>query len=219
MMTAWRCHSPFRARRVKPTLPSRTSWSVGVAMYCARNAEQARKDAETRTALLAGLERKLAQGDKALVGNAGYRRFLADPAGRVHHRCGQSRGRCAFRWAVRVAHQYQADCPASGAALPQFAGRGTGLSRRQDVAGDTTNLPPHRCCHPRPHLLHVPRLGAAQGTDGPAASPAATPCQNGNRSSTISPTSARSRSSRTGAGRCCAPPQGPSSTRFAGPSA
>ena len=47
----------------------------------ARNPEQARKDAETRTALLAGLERKLAQGDKALVGNVGYRRFLADPAG------------------------------------------------------------------------------------------------------------------------------------------
>jgi transposase len=47
----------------------------------ARNPEQARKDAETRNALLAGLERKLAQGDKALVGNAGYRRFLADPAG------------------------------------------------------------------------------------------------------------------------------------------
>jgi hypothetical protein len=46
-----------------------------------RNEDQARKDAETRTALLAGLERKLTQGDKALVGNAGYRRFLADPAG------------------------------------------------------------------------------------------------------------------------------------------
>ena len=46
-----------------------------------RNPEQARKDAETRTALLAGLERKLTQGDKALVGNAGYRRFLAEPTG------------------------------------------------------------------------------------------------------------------------------------------
>ncbi len=32
-------------------------------------------------ALLAGLERKLTQGDKAPVGNAGYRRFLADPKG------------------------------------------------------------------------------------------------------------------------------------------
>jgi hypothetical protein len=46
-----------------------------------RNEEQACKDAETRTALLASLERKLTQGDKALVGNAGYRRFLADPKG------------------------------------------------------------------------------------------------------------------------------------------
>jgi hypothetical protein len=46
-----------------------------------RNEEQARKDAEARAALLVGLERKLAQGDKALVGNGGYRRFLADPAG------------------------------------------------------------------------------------------------------------------------------------------
>ena len=47
-----------------------------------RNEEEARKDAETRTALIAGLERKLAQGDKALVANAGYRRFLTAPTGK-----------------------------------------------------------------------------------------------------------------------------------------
>ena len=46
-----------------------------------RNEEQARKDAETRATLLAGLQRKLAHGDKALVGNTGYRRFLAAPDG------------------------------------------------------------------------------------------------------------------------------------------
>lgn len=46
-----------------------------------RNEEQAIQDAETRAAVLAGLQRKLAQGDKALVGNAGYRRFLAAPDG------------------------------------------------------------------------------------------------------------------------------------------
>src|SRR4051812_32154828 len=46
-----------------------------------RNEEKARKDAEARATLLTGLARKLAQGDKALVGNAGYRRFLADPKG------------------------------------------------------------------------------------------------------------------------------------------
>ena len=46
-----------------------------------RNEEEARKDAETRTALIASLQRKLAQGDKALVANAGYRRFLSAPTG------------------------------------------------------------------------------------------------------------------------------------------
>jgi hypothetical protein len=46
-----------------------------------RNEEEARKDAETRGALLAGLQRKLASGAKGLVGNKGYRRFLAAPKG------------------------------------------------------------------------------------------------------------------------------------------
>jgi transposase len=46
-----------------------------------RNEEEARKDAETRAKLLAGLQRKLAGGAKGLVGNTGYRRFLAAPDG------------------------------------------------------------------------------------------------------------------------------------------
>ena len=44
-----------------------------------RNEEEARKDAETRAALLAGLQRKLTGGAKGLVGNKGFRRFLAAP--------------------------------------------------------------------------------------------------------------------------------------------
>jgi len=46
-----------------------------------RNEEEARKDAETRATLLAGLQRKLSGGAKGLVGNKGYRRFLAAPEG------------------------------------------------------------------------------------------------------------------------------------------
>jgi hypothetical protein len=42
-----------------------------------RNEDEARKDAEARAELIAGLERKLAQGDKVLVSNKGFRRFLA----------------------------------------------------------------------------------------------------------------------------------------------
>jgi hypothetical protein len=55
--------------------------AAGRRYVVCRNEEQACKDAEARAALLAGLERKLTQGDKALVGNSGYRRFLADRTG------------------------------------------------------------------------------------------------------------------------------------------
>ena len=45
-----------------------------------RNEEESRKDAERRAMLLAGLERKLKEGDKALVGNKGFRRLSSpDP--------------------------------------------------------------------------------------------------------------------------------------------
>jgi hypothetical protein len=56
--------------------------TVGGRRYVlCRNEEEADKDAEARAAILAALERKLAQGDKALVGNAGFRRFLGSPKG------------------------------------------------------------------------------------------------------------------------------------------
>src|SRR5271165_380158 len=42
-----------------------------------RNHEQMKKDAAARAAILTALERQLKKGDKSLVGNNGYRRFLA----------------------------------------------------------------------------------------------------------------------------------------------
>jgi len=44
-----------------------------------RNHEQMRKDAADRAKILAALEQQLKKGDKALIGNKGYRRFLAKP--------------------------------------------------------------------------------------------------------------------------------------------
>jgi hypothetical protein len=45
-----------------------------------RNREEAKKDAADRASIIAALERQLAKGDKALVGNAGYRRYLKTPS-------------------------------------------------------------------------------------------------------------------------------------------
>jgi hypothetical protein len=49
------------------------------------NHQEAAKDAAERTAIIAALERQLRRGDKALVGNTGYRRFLKT-AGRTTSR-------------------------------------------------------------------------------------------------------------------------------------
>ena len=50
---------------------------IGARRYIVcRNLAEARRDAEQRQAILGGLRAKLAQGDKALVGNSGFRRYL-----------------------------------------------------------------------------------------------------------------------------------------------
>jgi DDE family transposase len=48
-----------------------------------RNEAEANKDAACRAAVLEGLERQLKRGDKALIGNSAYRRFLRPTAGRA----------------------------------------------------------------------------------------------------------------------------------------
>jgi hypothetical protein len=51
--------------------------TVGDRRYIlCRNHQEAERDAAARQAILANLERQLARGDKALVGNTGFRRFL-----------------------------------------------------------------------------------------------------------------------------------------------
>ena len=44
-----------------------------------RNLDEMSKDAANRATIVAALERQLKKGDKSLVGNKGYRRFLANP--------------------------------------------------------------------------------------------------------------------------------------------
>jgi transposase len=49
---------------------------AGRRYIVSRNHQEAEKDAADRTSILAALERQLEKGDKALVGNTGYRRYL-----------------------------------------------------------------------------------------------------------------------------------------------
>jgi hypothetical protein len=54
---------------------------AGKRYIVCRNLAEARRDAEQRAAILEALRGKLAQGDKALVGNSGFRRYLKTPGG------------------------------------------------------------------------------------------------------------------------------------------
>jgi transposase len=62
-------------------LSIRETTIAGRRYVICRNEEEAKKDAAARAELVASLERKLAQGDKALVANKGFRRFLQTPEG------------------------------------------------------------------------------------------------------------------------------------------
>ena len=55
---------------------AKTVMLAGRRYIVCRNHQEAEKDAADRASILAALERQLAKGDKALVGNTGYRRYL-----------------------------------------------------------------------------------------------------------------------------------------------
>jgi transposase len=73
----YRVIHPERKRKKDPSPLKVKDVVIGGRQYvvCV-NEEQARKDAADREAILEGLREKLKQGDKSLVGNKGYRKYL-----------------------------------------------------------------------------------------------------------------------------------------------
>lgn len=73
---------PNRSRK-KDSAPLKVKevWVEDRRYVVCHNEEQARKDREDRKAIIASLQKALKKGDKALVGNKGYRKYLATPKG------------------------------------------------------------------------------------------------------------------------------------------
>ena len=65
-----------RANGAKTQLFAKEVRRAGRRYIVCRNEAEAEKDRADRQAILAGLERQLRRGDKALVGNSAYRRYL-----------------------------------------------------------------------------------------------------------------------------------------------
>lgn len=55
----------------------------GIRHIICRNSEQAAKDKHDREAIIASLEEALKKGDKSLIGNNGFRRFISKPEGQT----------------------------------------------------------------------------------------------------------------------------------------
>jgi hypothetical protein len=74
---AWQEVHPARTTSKDPApLQVREVWVEGRRYIVCLNEEERRKDAHDRAAIVAHLRHQLTQGDKSLVGNKGYRRYL-----------------------------------------------------------------------------------------------------------------------------------------------
>jgi transposase len=76
--------TPAKNKSSDPSpLSVREQWVGGKRYIVCYNEDQARKDAADRAAIVESLKEKLKNGDKSLVGNKGYRRYLKS-AGKEH---------------------------------------------------------------------------------------------------------------------------------------
>ena len=131
-----------------------------------RNEAEAAKDAADRQAIVAALDQQLKRGDKALIGNSAYRRYLPraprqdqafeiDP-GKLAEEARYD-GLFVLRTNARITPA------AGGAALPRPDPSGAALPHRQGADAHAADLPLLRRRHPRSRVLLLPGPDPAQG--------------------------------------------------------
>ena len=105
-----------------------------------RNREEIKKDAAARAAILAALERQLKKGDKSLVGNKGYRRFLATHGDdRFAIDRAKAEEDAKFDGVFVLSNQCRSFAAGSDALLQSLEG-GTGLPHIEKPVRDATDL-------------------------------------------------------------------------------
>ena len=97
---------PQRDQRDAPSpLDVKEVWVEGRRYIVCRNQDEARKDAAAREAIVASLRAKLKAGEKALIGNQGYRRYLS-PTGPDHFQIAEAKiaeeARYDGKWVLRT---------------------------------------------------------------------------------------------------------------------
>ena len=102
----YRVVHPEREEEGAPSpLDVKEVWVEGRRYIVCRNRDEARKDAADREAIVASVREKLKAGEKALIGNKGYRRYLS-PTGPDHFRIDEAKiaeeARYDGKWVLRT---------------------------------------------------------------------------------------------------------------------
>ena len=107
------------------------------------NDDEARKDAADREAIVAALREQLRKGDKSLVGNKGYRRYLGG-GGPDHFQVDEAKiaKDAALRRQVGAPHQHRSGLGRGGVAVQATFDGGAVVPFVQDAAPDATDLSP-----------------------------------------------------------------------------
>ena len=127
-----------------------------------------KKDAAARAAILAALERQLKKGDKSLVGNKGYRRFLATP-GDDHFAIDRAKAEEDAKFDGVFVLRTNADLSPLETMLcyKQLVDGGAGVPHLEEPVRHAPDLSQTRRDHSRPRLVQLPRPGAEKGAGGP----------------------------------------------------
>jgi len=144
-------------------------WIDGRRYVVCLNVDQAKKDRADREAIVATLAEQLKRGDKSLVGNRGYRKYLK--GGATHFEIDRRK--------IKTEARYDGKLGVAKRPRRLFGRRhrlglqatldGGGLHPQHQVdLGDAADLPPPRRNDSRPRVLQFSGVGASQGVARPA---------------------------------------------------
>ena len=132
-----------------------------------RNHQEAAKDTADRAAIVAALERQLAKGDKALVSNTGFRRYLRTISDQ-HFAIDPDKVEQEKKFDGIFVLRTNTDLnPLEAALLQAIVDGGANLPHGQASALDPTDLPQSRRDHPWSRVLQLSCAGVEEGAGGP----------------------------------------------------
>ena len=147
---------------------AKTVMLAGRRYIVCRNHQEAEKDAADRASIVAALERQLAKGDKALVGNTGFRRYLKTIS-EEHFAIDPDKIEEEKKFDGIFVLRTNTDLNPLEAMLcyKQLVDGGADLSNSKASVLHPADLPQAGRDHPWSRVLQLPRAGAEEGAGGP----------------------------------------------------